>query len=163
LPGGPALVRRPPEETRAELSKMLSAAPSDAELLSLRALEDEQQLDFTAAEADWKQYAQNTKDSAAGQLALADFYHRRLTPQDEVQALVAAAQFPSPDSERLLPTSQQRSWQAFERTFTLINAQALSPDVAADAYRKWMARYPQERSVGKRFFNFLLEQKKFAE
>ncbi|MGH9668754.1 MAG: hypothetical protein ACRD3A_01395, partial [Terriglobales bacterium] len=58
LPGGPALVRRPPEETRAALSQLISAAPSDAELLSLRALEDEQQLDFAAAEADWKQYAQ---------------------------------------------------------------------------------------------------------
>lgn len=163
LPGGPALVRRPPEETRAELSKLISAAPSDAELLSLRALEDEQQLDFAAAEADWKQYAQSAKDAAAGQLALADFYHRRLRPQDEVAALAAAAQMPSPDSERLVSASEQRSWRAFERIFALIDAQALSPGLAADSYRKWMARYPAESSVAKRFFRFLLDQKRFAD
>ena len=163
LPGGPAQVRRPPDETRAALGQLITAAPSDAELLSLRALEDEQQLDFAAAEADWKQYAQSVKDPAAGQLALADFYHRRLRPQDEVQTLTAAAQSPSSDSERLVPPAQQRSWRAFERTFTLIGAQALSPDLAADSYRKWMARYPQESSLARRFFRFLLEQKRFAD
>ena len=82
LPGGPALVRRPPDETRAALSQLIAAAPSDAELLSLRALEDEPQLDFAAAEADWKQYAQSAKDPAAGQLALAHFSHRRLRLHD---------------------------------------------------------------------------------
>jgi tetratricopeptide (TPR) repeat protein/Flp pilus assembly protein TadD len=163
LPGGPALVRRPPDETRAALSQLISAAPSDAELLSLRALEDEQQLDFAAAEADWKQYAQSVKDPAAGQLALADFYHRRLRPQDEVAALAAAAQAPSPDSERLVAPAEQRSWLAFERIFVLIGNQALPADLAADSYRKWMARYPQESSVAKRFFRFLLEQKRFAD
>ena len=163
LPGGPALVRRPPDETRAALSQLISAAPSDAELLSLRALEDEQQLDFTAAEADWKQYAQSAKDPAAGQLALADFYHRRLRPQDEVAALAAAAQLPSPDSERLVPAPEQRSWRAFERIFVLLSEQALSPDLAADSYRKWMARYPAESSVAKRFFRFLLVEKRFAD
>ncbi|MGH9668788.1 MAG: hypothetical protein ACRD3A_01575, partial [Terriglobales bacterium] len=147
----------------AALSQLISAAPSDAELLSLRALEDEQQLDFAAAEADWKQYAQSAKDPAAGRLALADFYHRRLRPQDEVQALTAAAQLPSPDSERLVPAAEQRSWRAFERLFALIGAQALSPDLPADAYRKWMVRYSQETSVAKRFFRFLLEQKRFAD
>lgn len=162
LPGGPALVRRPPDETRAALSQLISAAPSDAELLSLRALEDEQQLDFAAAEADWKQYAQSAKDPAAGQLALADFYHRRLRSQDEVAALAAAAQLPSPDSERLVSPAEQRSWRAFERIFTLIRDQALSADLAADSYRKWMARYPQESSVSKRFFRFLLDEKRFA-
>jgi Flp pilus assembly protein TadD len=163
LPGGPALVRRPPEETRAALGQLLSAAPSDSELLSLRALEDEQQLDFTAAEADWKQSAQSAKDPAAGQLALADFYHRRLRPKDEVAALVAAAQMPSPGSERLVAASEQRSWRAFDRIFALIDAQALSPDLSADSYRKWMARYPAESSVARRFFHFLLEQKRFAD
>lgn len=163
LPGGPALVRRPPDETRAALSALLSAAPSDSELISLRALEGEQQLDFTAAEADWKQYAQTAKDPAAGQLALADFYHRRLRPQDEVAALAAAAQMPSPDSERLVAASEQRSWRAFERIFALIDAQALPADLAADSYRKWMARYPLESSVARRFFRFLLEQKRFAD
>ena len=80
-----------------------------------------------------------------------------------MQALTAAAQLPSPDSERLVPAAGQSSWRAFERIFALISAQALSPDLAADAYHKWMARYPQESSVAKRFFRFLLEQKRFAD
>jgi len=52
-------------------------------LYFLRALEGEQQLDFTAAEADWKSFAEKSADKAAAQLSLADFYHRRLQPLEE--------------------------------------------------------------------------------
>jgi hypothetical protein len=33
---------------------LIKSQPHNAELYSLRALEDEQQLDFTAAESDWE-------------------------------------------------------------------------------------------------------------
>ena len=56
LPSGLVPVRRPPKETRADLTKLINASPSDAELVSLRSLEAEQQLDFAAAETDWKKY-----------------------------------------------------------------------------------------------------------
>src|ERR1700688_4517911 len=46
LPSGAVLFRRPPGETRPALSDLIKAQPQDAELYSLRALEDEQQLDF---------------------------------------------------------------------------------------------------------------------
>ncbi len=54
LPGGAVLFRRPPRETRPALGDLIKRQPRNAELYSLRASEDEQQLDFTAAESDWK-------------------------------------------------------------------------------------------------------------
>src|SRR5260370_4899008 len=54
LPGGEVAFRRPPSETRPALGELLKKQPGNAELYSLRALAAEQQLDFTAAEGDWK-------------------------------------------------------------------------------------------------------------
>ena len=59
LPGGTVQFRRPPSETRPALGDLIKAQPKNADLYSLRALEDEQQLDFTAAESDWKMYAES--------------------------------------------------------------------------------------------------------
>ena len=94
LPGGTVQFRRPPPETRPALGDLIKAQPKNADLYSLRALEDEQQLDFTAAESDWKKYAESASSKDAGQFALADFYHRRVRPLDEIKALevVAASQ-----------------------------------------------------------------------
>src|SRR5204863_3985153 len=100
MPGGVSQIRKTPKETR----------PALAARLDLRALEAERDMDFTAAEQDWKQRSP---------LELADFYHRRNRPSDEIQALAAAAQLPSPASEKLTPTPQQASWKAFERILTL--------------------------------------------
>jgi len=73
LPTGPVTVRRPPAETVPALADLVQQHPHQADLYSLKALEEEQKLDFTAAEADWKLYLQNATDKAAAQLALADF------------------------------------------------------------------------------------------
>jgi hypothetical protein len=81
LPSGAIEIRRPPKETRVELSKLIAARPSQADLYALRAREDELQLDFTAAENDWKKAAQP--------LDLADYYHRRIRPKEEIAALEA--------------------------------------------------------------------------
>ena len=54
LPGKAIAFPRPPSETRPALTELIKAQPHNAELFSLRALEDEQQLDFAAAETDWK-------------------------------------------------------------------------------------------------------------
>src|SRR5216684_7226403 len=83
LPGGDVLFRRPPRETRPALSDLVKKQPKQALLYSLRALEDEQQLDFAAAESDWKLYVDNSPDKQAAHVALADFYHRWLKPLDE--------------------------------------------------------------------------------
>src|SRR5215472_5721307 len=77
---GAVAFRRPPRETRPELTNLIKTQPGNADLYSLRALEDEQQLDFTAAETDWKAYRAHSSDEINAQFALADFYHRRLRP-----------------------------------------------------------------------------------
>ena len=94
LPGGTVQFSRPPSETRPALGDLIKAQPKNPDLFSLRALEDEQQLDFTAAESDWKMYAESASSKDAGQFALAEFYHRRARPLDEIKALevVAASQ-----------------------------------------------------------------------
>ena len=161
LPGGEVLFRRPPRETRPALGELLKKQPKDADLYSLRALEDEQQLDFAAAESDWKLYADNSSDKSAAQITLADFYHRRLRPIDEIKALSAAAGAPADASRNSAADREQRSWQVFERIFAIIHAQALPKDVSISQYRAWIIRYPQEQSLYARFLEYLISQKEY--
>jgi cellulose synthase operon protein C len=162
LPGGEVAFRRPSSETRPALGDLLKKQPGNAGLYSLRALEDEQQLDFTAAEADWKNFAEKSDDKVGGQLSLADFYHRRLRPLDEIKTLSAAASAPADISEKLTPGSEQRSWRAFERIFGVIRAQGLPAEVSVAQYRSWIARYPQEPSLYPRFLEYLIGIKDFS-
>jgi hypothetical protein len=160
LPIGAIIVRRPPAETVPALGDLVKQHPEQADLYSLKALEEEQKLDFVAAEADWKLYLQHAADKAAAQTALADFYHRRRRPQDEVNALSAAARMPSPASERFTAVTDQRSWQSFERIFQVIQAQAMGKSVAVEQYNAWINRY-QEPGLYGRYFEFLLNEKDF--
>jgi tetratricopeptide (TPR) repeat protein len=162
LPGGAVLFRRPPRETRPALADLIKSQPRNAELYSLRALEDEQQLDFAAAESDWKSYVDNSSDKIAAQLALADFYHRRLRPADEIKTLSLIANAAPIAAERLTTPAQQRSWQAFERIFGVIQAQGLAKEDSIAQYRAWIARYPQEQSLYVRFLQYLVAQKEYA-
>ena len=162
LPYGAVAFRRPPQETRPALSELIKAQPRTADLYSLRALEDEQALDATAAEADWKAYVENSSDKAPAQLALADFYHRRLRPEDEIKILSAIATAPPIAAEKLTSTTQQRSWQAFERIFGVIQAQGLPKDISIAQYHAWINRYPAESSLYARFMQFLVEQKEYS-
>jgi Tfp pilus assembly protein PilF len=163
MPGGPVAVRRPPQETRAALSQLITATPAEAELHALRAQAAEEQLDFAAAEDDWKKFAELAADKGAGQLALADFYHRRLRPLDEIGALDAAgAQGLAPLQERLQPVAEQRSWRTFERAVALVEAQALPVETGMAQYRAWMARYPREQAPYRKFFDYLVGHKQLA-
>ncbi len=162
LPGGAVAFRRPPSETRPALSDLIKSQPHNAELYSLRALEDEQQLDFTAAESDWKAYVENSADKINPELALADFYHHRLRPADEIKALSLIANAPPLATEKLTPPAQQRSWQAFERIFGVIRAQGLPKETSIVQYRAWIARYPQEPSLYAQFLQFLVAEKEYS-
>jgi predicted Zn-dependent protease len=162
LPGGAVAFRRPPHETRPALTGLIKSQQHNADLYSLRALEDEQELDATAAEADWKAYVENSSDKATAQLALADFYHRRIRPADEIKTLSSVATSAPIPSERLAPPAQQRSWKAFERIFNVIQAQGLSKDVSIAQYRAWINRYPSNPSLYARFMEFLVTQKEYA-
>ncbi len=161
MPGGNVLARRPPQEARPLVDGLVSAQPNNSELYSLRAIEEEQQLDFESAEKDWKSYAQGAADRTAAQLALADFYHRRARPADEIAALSVVAQSPQPASENLLAPRQQQSWLAFTRIFTVIAANALSAKTSETEYQDWISRYPREASLYSKYFEFLLAQKDF--
>ena len=100
---------RPPKETRPELSKLIGAAPNDAELYSLRALEAEQQLDFTAAEADWKKIHRRRRGQGRGAAGSGRLLSSAaLRSSEEFDALTLAAREPAPDSEKLLPSREQR-------------------------------------------------------
>ena len=158
LPSGMVPVRRPPKETRPELTKLIGATPAvgQAELYSLRALEDEQQLDFAAAEADWKKYTDVATDKGPARLALADFYHRRLRSRDEFNVLIAASFEPAPASEKLFPPSAQTPWKTFERSINLLDEARLDPLLAVGQYTQWIARYPSETNLYRGFFTFMM-------
>jgi tetratricopeptide (TPR) repeat protein len=161
LPNGAVSFRRPPSETRPALTGLIKAQPRNAELYSLRALEDEQQLDFPAAESDWKACVDNSSDKISAQLALADFYHHRLRPADEIRTLSLVANAPPVAAEKLTPPAQQRSWQAFERIFGIVQTQGLPKEISIAQYRAWIARYPNEPSLYAQFLQFLVAEKEY--
>ncbi len=163
LSGGSVEFRRPPKETRPELTKLIAAAPSQADLLALRAHEDELQLDFTAAGEDWKHYVQLASDKIAANLALADFYHRRLQPTDEIAALEVAGRAPAVGPEKFKPVEEQQAWKAYNRIQTLIVDQALPQRLAITEYRAWITRYPTEPAARTQFFDYLLRTRQYAE
>jgi cellulose synthase operon protein C len=161
LPGVKVLYPRPANEARAELNGLVSKAPGQAELYSLRAMADEQALDFKAAEADWKNYASYAKDHETAKLELANYYHRRLQPEDEARVLMeVGSAAPRPEEQYTAP-GEQRSWKAFERILPLARDQALGDEVIAAAYDAWIARYPKQSVVYAREFQWLLERRNF--
>ncbi len=160
-PNGAVRVRRPPRETLPALTSLIAASPANAELYRLRAGEAELQLDFAAAEADWQKYAQTVPDPADGQLALAQFYQRRLRPTDEMKALRDAAQAPSAPAERFTPPAGQRSWRTFAQMLELIRAQQLPADLIDQTYGDWMVRYPQEMEPYTGYFDYLRDHRQF--
>ncbi len=163
LPGVKTLYPRPPAEAQGELTALLKKSPADAELYSLRAQMDEQALDFTAAEADWKQHVAHSTDVAAATLQLADFYHRRLQPEQEVHALMSVVASPSPAAEEYIPATQQRAWGAVARILRVVDDQALPPQTVVAAYQAWMARYPAEPGPRVNYVSYLIREKRFDE
>ena len=161
MPNGAVAFRRPPRETRPALTDLIKTQPRNAELYSLRALEDEQQLDFSAAESDWKAYVENSSEKTGAQLALADFYRHRLRPADEIKTLSLAANATPIAAEKLTAPAQQRSWQSFERIFGVIQTQGLPKEVSIAQYRAWIARYPDEQSLYARFLQVLVAEKEY--
>src|SRR5262245_24952301 len=138
LPYGEVLFRRPPAETRPALGELIEQQPPDGDLYSLRALEDEHQLDFAAAEKDWKLYTEKAKDRIAAEWDLADFYHRQLRTKDEIATLRTIGDSPAPASERLAPANRQNSWQAFERILRVHQDQAAGKESTIATYRAWI-------------------------
>ncbi len=161
LPYGDVLFRRPPAETRPALGELMQQQPTRADLYSLAALEEERQLDFAAAERDWKLYAEKAQNKAAAQLDLADFYHRRLRSQEEIAVLRILGNSPTTTAEKFTLPNQQGSWKAFERILGIIQAQALGKESTIATYHAWTGRYPGQEQLYTRFLDFLVAQKDF--
>jgi cellulose synthase operon protein C len=155
IPGAQALYPRPPKQAVGELGGLIAKTPNEAQLYSLKAMEEEQELDFAGAEADWK--------ALGATLELADFYHRRLRPANEAATLMLVAKAPTGATEANRSPDGERSWQAFERLLALAADQAL-PDATLDAtYVAWMGRYPEQPVVYVRYLHWLLGKKRFAD
>lgn len=161
LPGGPILFRRAPRETIPALTQ-LEQSQKGAALYPLRAMEEEQALDFPAAERDWKTWAETAEDRAAAHEDLAAFNERRLRPQQELAALETTGNSPSDPRERWTAVESQRSWQAFERALHVVDEYALPRSESARIYAEWLRRYPSEPPLYQRQFAFLLEGRDFA-
>jgi tetratricopeptide (TPR) repeat protein len=161
LPYGEVLFRRPPAEARPELSNLIQQKPGTGDLYALRALEDERQLDFAAAEKDWQAYAEKSANKTAARWDLADFYRRRLRAREEIAALRLIGLSPASANEKLTPAQSQASWKAFERIFAVIHSQALGKETIVSTYRDWLGRYPKEDEVYAQFLDYLLGEKEF--
>jgi hypothetical protein len=162
LPEVQALYPRPPKEAATELSRLISSNAGSAELYQLRARAEEQALDETAAESDWKLYTAHAQDSTAARLELADFYKRRLMVPQEIAVLRDVAAAPPIASEAYIAPNQQRSWLAFERILGAINKQGLPPSETASAFSAFLVRYSDQPVLYAAFLQFQLEQQDWA-
>jgi predicted Zn-dependent protease len=155
--GGSIPVRRPPKETAPQLAMLSAGTPSDTELIAATAREYESLLDFKNAEDRWKLLDSVSSDRVASQIELADYYHRRMQPAQELQALTTAeSRLPAID-DPLKPEPQQRAWQLHERAQLLIQAQAMPAAEAIRDFDTWIATYPKSAVVQQRYFDFLLD------
>jgi predicted Zn-dependent protease len=161
LPGGEILFRRPPRETIPALTALEQTDKSVA-FYSLRALQQEQALNFDAAERDWKTWAGQSNDPAAAHLDLADFYERRLKPQDELAALEFVGNSTAGAQERWTAAEAQRSWLAWERALTVAGQFALPRATVTAIYAGFVARYPHQQSLWARQLGFLLDGRDYA-
>jgi tetratricopeptide (TPR) repeat protein len=159
MPGGAVSISRPPAEARPALTALIAARPDDAILYRLRAQESEVALDFAAAEADWKSYTSRASDSYAAHIELADFYHRRMRPTEELAALTAASAAPD---DPLQPAPAQRGWQAFERMAALTESDALPETAAGAVFRAWVSRYPNEPAARRKVVDHLAAAGQYA-
>jgi hypothetical protein len=158
LPGVQALYPRPPKEAQSELANLIARTPNDAQLYALRAQTDEAALDFTSAEADWKQAIPHAQDPVSARLQLANFYHRRLAIPQEIAALNEVAAAPAIAAEKFVDLPAQRSWLAFDRILNLVADQGLPPAQVAVTFQAFLARYPAQSAVYAQCFTWQLSQ-----
>ncbi len=163
VPGGLIAWRRSPRESREELNKVITQSPSRADLYALRALESERQLDFAAAESDWTKHTDIATSKLDAYTSKADYHHRRLEPQKELESLRRAISQPAPAVELELPADQQSSWKLALRAIQVVQDQDLRADVAMIQYRTLIDRYPKEASAYATFADFLLLQQSWTE
>lgn len=163
LPAGPILARRAPVESRAELDTLLKQSATSAELFAVRAQEEERQLDFKAAERDWRQAAQLSQNKYGAQMNLADFYSRRLQRQEEIQALLQASNLPGKSDEQFKAVTEQSAWLSINRALGVAANGNLPAETRVGIYEAWIKRYPKQTEPLREYFQSLLAAKNLAE
>jgi thioredoxin-like negative regulator of GroEL len=134
-------LRRPPAETRPALTQLITANPKEAALYKLRAQEAELQLDFPAAEADWRTYVQLSSNNATAWNQLAEYFDRRHQPAQQVDALRIAG--------------RAGDAAAFVHALRVISEQGLPNSSVIAIYRAWIQRFPDDAGVRQQFIAFL--------
>jgi cellulose synthase operon protein C len=163
LPGVKMLYPRPPAEARSELGDLLKGKSDAAQLYALRAHSEEQALDFSVAEQDWKSFVTHTDNKQAAEFELADFYHRRLEGPQEIAALEEAASAPPATGEKFLAADKQQAWCAFTRALTVAQEQALGDDASTAIYKAWIAHYPAEPAAWAAFISILMDMHRYSD
>ena len=159
LPDGSVMARRPPVESRAQLDSLIRQSASNAELYAVRAQEDERQLDFKAAEKDWREAAELSRDKPSALSNLADFYHRRLQPREEVQVLLQSANLPAHTIDAYQSDSEQAAWRAIQRALQVSSDSQLPAEIRAGIYEAWIKRYPKDIEPLQEYFRTLIRAK----
>ena len=159
LPGGAVMARRAPVESRAKLTGLIAQNAKQAQLYTIRAQEDERQLDFAAAESDWKLAAQHSSDNRIALINLADFYQRRLQPQKQVATLLEAAKNRTDKADLYKPDPLQPSWSEFTRALTVCSESRLPATIKTGVYEAWIARYPTRTEPYLQLFNTQIQEK----
>lgn len=144
LPGGTVTHLRPAWESRGHLGQLITKTPRDAQLYFLRAHEEERLADYPAAEADWKQAAAASQNKLGALQELADFYHRRVEPDQEVSTLLQLASLPEQPGERIEAAAQQPQWTAVNRAIEVCNESLLPSAGYQQVYNAWIHRYPKD-------------------
>ena len=112
LAGGAVDVRRPPSETRPALTQLITAIRRSG-AVPAACTEAELQLDFAAAEADWRHYVQLAQDQGAAWLELADYFDRRHQPGRKLRHCESSGGWHRIGSRRWL--RRGRGWRFRER------------------------------------------------
>lgn len=162
VPGGPVLHVRPPVESRSHLSRLIQQSPQDVDLYSVRAREEERALNYSAAEADWKYAVAHRTDKLSAQMELADFYGRRLDPQREADALLAAGSLPATQGEQRQANQHQPQWSAFRRASVVADVSLLPAAIHRDVHEAWIRRYPKDPEAYRLYLVWLLKQRNLA-
>ena len=154
MPGGSLLIRRPPAETRPALGGLIGAKPKLASFWRLRAQEDEIALDFPAAEADWRKYAQLTSNYTA----LADYFHRREEGAKEIAALGKVVQA---KTDPVTPLAGQLPWKAVERTVSVAEEEGVAGHDPEAAFAAWINLHPADETGYRAEVDFAIAHKRF--
>ncbi|MDE1163066.1 MAG: hypothetical protein PW792_14170 [Acidobacteriaceae bacterium] len=166
IPHARTLYPRPPAEAKKHLDSLLSSKSNEAELYALRAHTEEQALDFSGAERDWKAFVEHSASGQAKMSArfeLASYYERRNQAEPQIAALEAAASEPSPATESFQKADTQAAWHAYERALSAARTQGLGDDALIAIHRARIARYPQEPAARAALLKELLRAQRFAD